>query len=362
MWQTTAKANRYNWMRNRKGVECAFSRPDSVESPNACGAGVQDLLLEKMSVPLGVILCIFEARPDVVPQLVSLAIKSGNGLLLKGSEEVKNSIVVLLSILCGALAPFGCSSLVGLIHSREDVDDVLEMEGIVDLVVVRGSSSLVHNIRERTKMPVLGHAEGICCIYIDAEVDLELACAVCVDSKIDYPAACNSVERVCLHRKHREAGGLFRLLAAFRKVGVEVYAGSEDVQLLLNVPAPPQPTVEFHDLKVIVDVVPDLDAAVSYIHTHGSSHTDAICTSSEQVATEFLNRVDSACVFVNCSTRFSDGQRFGLGAEVGTSTGRVHARGPVGAEGLTTTKYILRGCGQVVNGDKGVTYTHRRKG
>lgn len=170
-------------------------------------------------MPLGVVLCIFEARPDVVPQLIALAIRSGNGLLLKGSEEVQNSILLLLSILCAALAPYGCSSLVGLIQSREDVDDLLEMDGAVDMIVVRGSSTLVRSIRDRTKMPVLGHAEGICCIYVDEDTDLEMACAVCVDSKIDYPAACNAVERICMHRKHREAGGLFRLLAAFRKVG-----------------------------------------------------------------------------------------------------------------------------------------------
>ena len=241
----------------------------------------------------------------------------------------------------------------------QDVDDLLEMDGAVDMIFVRGSPTLVHSIRDRTNMPVLGHSEGICCIYIDAEVDLEMACAVCLDSKVDYPAACNAVERICLHKKHREGGGLFRLLAAFRKVGVEVFGGSEDVQSLLNVAAPPEPAGEFHDLKVIIDVVEDLNAAVAYIHTYGSAHTDAICTSCEDTANEFLNRVDSASVFVNCSTRFSDGQRFGFGAEVGISTGRVHARGPMGANGLTSTKYVVRGCGQVVKGDTGVNYTHR---
>lgn len=240
------------------------------------------------------------------------------------------------------------------------MDDLLEMDGAVDMIVVRGSNTLVHSIRDRTNMPVLGHAEGICCIYIDADVDLEMACAVCLDSKVDYPAACNSVERICMHRKHREAGGLFRLLAAFRKVGVEVYGGSLDVQTLLNVAASPEPVAEFHDLKVILDMVEDMDEAIAYIHTHGSAHTDAICTSSEATADEFLLRVDSSCVFVNCSTRFSDGQRFGLGGEVGISTGRVHARGPVGADGLTSTKYLVRGCGQVVKSDQGVTYTHRK--
>ena len=180
---------------------------------------MQDLVLEKVTVPLGVVLCIFEARPDVVPQLIALAVRSGNGLLLKGSDEILNSILLLMSIMCAALAPYGCSSLVGLIQSREDVDDLLEMDGSVDMAVVRGSNTLVQSIRNRTKMPVLGHAEGICCIYVDADADLEMACAVCVDSKIDYPAACNAVERICMHRKHREGGGLFRLLAAFRKVG-----------------------------------------------------------------------------------------------------------------------------------------------
>jgi delta-1-pyrroline-5-carboxylate synthetase len=237
---------------------------------------------------------------------------------------------------------------------------MLEMDGCVDLIAVRGSSSLVQSIRSRTHLAVLGHADGICTIYVDADVDMESACAVVVDSKVDYPAACNAVERVVMHRRHREGGGLFRMLAALRRVGVEVFGGSEDVQQLLNVPAPPPGVKEFQDMKLILDVADDLSDAIKYIHLHGSEHTDAICTSNEEAAEEFSRRVDSACVFTNCSTRFADGFRFGLGAEVGIATGRVHARGPVGVAGLTTTKYVLRGAGQIVKGDTGVEYTHRK--
>jgi gamma-glutamyl phosphate reductase len=213
-------------------------------------------------------------------------------------------------------------------------------------------------MQEHSKIPVLGHCSGVCNIYVDDDVDMAAACAVCVDSKTDYPVACNAVEKILLHRRHLTDGGIFQLHSALRNANVTVY-GTPAVSKLLGVPLAASLDREYLSLEVTIDVVDDMDAAMRAIHRHGSGHTDCICTRNEANARRFLRTLDAACVFANASTRFSDGFRFALGAELGISTTRIHARGPVGVEGLLTTRFLLRGAGQVVAKDEGVTYTHK---
>eukprot|EP00892_Ulva_mutabilis_P000401 jgi/Ulvmu1/10361/UM061_0044.1 len=319
----------------------------------------QDLVLSKVTSPIGVVLIIFEARPDALPQIAALAIRSGNGLLLKGGKEATHSNTCLHAIITSCLQPACSPELIGLVTSRSEIDELLNLKEYIDLVVPRGSNQLVSYIQNHTSIPVLGHADGICHIYLDKNVDLEQACKICVDAKTDYPAACNAVEKVLVHRAHEASGGIFKLQSALRDAGVTVY-GTDATTLLLGCPEAPSLRHEYGTPEVTIDLVDSMDEAIDKIHTLGSGHTEAICTTDDTVAEDFMRRVDSACVLKNCSTRFSDGFRFGLGAEVGISTSRIHARGPVGVEGLLTTRYLLRGTGQIVAKDKGVEYTHKQ--
>lgn len=325
----------------------------------------EGLVLEKQTAPIGVLLVIFEARPDALPQIAALALRSGNGLLLKGGKEAARSNAALHRVIVDAIgAPLG-GDLIGLVTSRDEIADLLGLHDVIDLVIPRGSNELVSHIQANTKIPVLGHADGICHIYVDAKADLAKARAIVADAKADYPAACNAVEKVLVHEALADsggAGGLDAVLEALRGVGAEVHAGEELARRRPDLGLPPPPAVrhEYSSLGVTVELVPSLAAAVDHIHAHGSGHTEAIVTEDAAAADAFLLGVDSACVFHNASTRFSDGFRFGLGAEVGISTSRIHARGPVGVEGLLTTKWVMRGGGQVVAKDAGVAYTHKR--
>ncbi|KHG25150.1 Delta-1-pyrroline-5-carboxylate synthase [Gossypium arboreum] len=290
------------------------------------------LILEKTSCPLGVLLIVFESRPDALVQIASLAIRSGNGLLLKGGKEAKQSNAILHKVITSAIPKSIGNKLIGLVASREDIPDLLKLDDVIDLVIPRGSNKLVSQIKELTKIPVLGHSDGICHVYVDKSAKGDTAKRIVLDAKIDYPAACNAMETLLVHKDLSSNGLLNTLTKELQHEGVTLYGGPR-ASSLLNIP-------EAHSF-------------------HHDSHTDCIVTENHEVAEIFLHGVDSAAVFHNASTRFCDGARFGLGAEVGISTSRIHARGPVGVEGLLTTRWILRGSGQVVDGDKGVIYTHR---
>ncbi|MFM7393686.1 MAG: glutamate-5-semialdehyde dehydrogenase [Cyanobium sp.] len=308
----------------------------------------QGLVLERISVPLGVLGVIFEARPDAVMQIASLAIRSGNGALLKGGREAtgscRASVAALRRGLAGTAVDPACLEL---LTSREESLALLKLDGLVDLIIPRGSNELVRFIQDNTRIPVLGHADGICHLYVDREVDIPQALRVAIDAKTQYPAACNAIETLLLHREaaaaflgqalpaFAAAGVSLRGDAASRALGVEQAAGDDDWR------------TEYSDLVLAVRVVDDLPQALEHIRTYGSRHTDAICTTNAATAETFLRGVDSAGVYLNCSTRFADGFRYGFGAEVGISTQTLPPRGPVGLEGLVTYRYLLRGEGHI---------------
>ncbi|XP_039064419.1 delta-1-pyrroline-5-carboxylate synthase-like isoform X2 [Hibiscus syriacus] len=316
------------------------------------------LILEKTSSPLGVLLIEFESRPDALVQIASLAIRSGNGLLLKGGKEAKRSNAILHKVITSAIPKNIGDKLIGLVASREDIPDLLKLDDVIDLVIPRGSNKLVSQIKESTKIPVLGHADGICHVFVDKSAKADMAKRIVLDAKTDYPAACNAMETLLVHKDLSSTGLLNEIIMGLQHEGVILYGGSR-ASSLLNIPEAHSFHHEYNSMACTVEIVDDVQAAIDHIHQHGSSHTDCIVTENHEVAEIFLNGVDSASVFHNASTRFCDGARFGLGAEVGISTSRIHARGPVGVEELLTTRWLLRGSGQVVDGDKGVVYSHR---
>eukprot|EP00455_Lapot_gusevi_P051572 TRINITY_DN7720_c0_g1_i6.p1 TRINITY_DN7720_c0_g1~~TRINITY_DN7720_c0_g1_i6.p1 ORF type:complete len:342 (-),score=93.06 TRINITY_DN7720_c0_g1_i6:49-1074(-) len=303
------------------------------------------LVLRQVTCPIGVLLVIFESRPDVLPQVVALSIRSGNGLLVKGGKEAENSNTLLHSLIVQTIeeATGGAvsGSLVGLVHTRNQIDELLKLHNVIDLVIPRGSGQLVSYIQEHTKIPVMGHAEGICHVYVDATINLDKAIRVVRDSKTDYPSACNAAETLLLHRALVQNGQAQAILTALTQAHVQLYAGPKAVAAGFDYPPVASFHHEYSDLAMSVEVVDDVAEAIHHIHQYGSSHTESVVTEDAHVAQRFLQEVDSACVFHNASTRFADGFRFGLGAEVGISTGRIHARGPVGVEGLLTTRWIL---------------------
>lgn len=321
------------------------------------------LLLEKTSVPIGVLLIIFEARPDALPQIASLAIRSGNGLLLKGGREATHSNRALHAAVVAAVeavAPEVGAGAVGLVEGRAEVSALLDMDDVIDLVIPRGGNALVSYVSRNTRIPVLGHADGVCHVYVDAAADADMARRIVADAKTDYPAACNAAETVLVHASRVQDGLARELVDALKARGVTVWGGPRAVEALGLPPLEHGFHHEYSSLDISLEIVDSVDAAIDHINAHGSGHTEVIVTEDKAAADAFLARADAACVHLNCSSRFSDGFRYGLGAEVGISTSRIHARGPVGIEGLLTTKYILKGHGQVVDKDNGVEYTHKK--
>lgn len=305
----------------------------------------EGLELTQVTSPLGVLLVIFEARPDALPQIAALALRAGNGIVLKGGKEARRSNTILHKVLTDALAPDVRPGAIALVQTRSDIAELLELDDVIDLVIPRGSNALVKHIQDNTRIPVLGHADGVCHIYVDDAVDLAEAIAVVQDAKTNYPSACNAVETLLVHRALAADGRLTTLLDGLD--GVRLHA-APDQAAELGLPAAPGLHHEWGDVDLTVCIVDSLDAAIAHIHAHGSGHTEAVLTTDQRVADAFLARVDAAAVFHNASTRFADGYRFGLGAEVGVSTSRLHARGPVGVEGLLTTRWLLRGGGHTV--------------
>ncbi|KEH29009.1 putative glutamate-5-semialdehyde dehydrogenase, Glutamate 5-kinase [Medicago truncatula] len=318
-----------------------------------------ELVLEKISCPLGVLLIIFESRPDALVQIAALAIRSGNGLLLKGGKEARRSNAVLHKVITSAIPDTVSGKLIGLVTSRDEIPDLLKLDDVIDLVVPRGSNKLVSQIKESTRIPVLGHADGICHVYVDKSANIEMAKQIVRDAKTDYPAACNAMETLLVH-KDLCNGGLNELILELQREGVQIYGGPK-ASAVLNISEASSLHHEYSSLACTIEIVEDVFVAIDHINKHGSAHTECIVTEDSEVAETFLSQVDSAAVFHNASTRFCDGARFGLGAEVGISTSRIHARGPVGVEGLLTKKWILRGNGQVVDGDRGVSYTYKEQ-
>lgn len=338
-----------------------------------------ELHLDRVTTPIGTLLVIFESRPDSLPQIAALSLKSGNGLILKGGKEAERSNACLHKIITETVERMTEGlvrrDVISLVKTRSEIKQLLALDDLIDLVVPRGSNALVRFIQDNTKIPVLGHADGVCHVYVDQSADLQKAIRVVLDAKTNYPAACNAMETLLLHESLIESGAADRILRALRLAGVTLLGGpraiklglipSEQAVALSDVEGGDPLHIEYGDLTCACEIVRDVEEAIQHCHDHGSGHTECIITETEEVAERFLSGIDSACVFWNASTRFADGFRLGLGAEVGISTSRIHARGPVGIQGLLTTKWLLRSSRDIghtvgeFSEQEGPKYTHR---
>jgi glutamate-5-semialdehyde dehydrogenase len=349
-----------------RGVLDVAGLPDPLGRQLAATELDDGLTLYKESCPIGVIGIIFEARPEVVPQVAALALKSGNAVVLKGGAEAAHTNQALVTIWREAVSHFPDipPAAINLLRTREDVAQMLALDQEIDLIIPRGSQRFVRYIAEHSRIPVLGHGEGICHVYVDRAASLPMALAIAIDSKVQYPAACNAMETLLVHEN---IAGRFlpEMIARFKAEGVEVRGCPRTIALAQShdvVGASEEDwATEYSDLIISIKVVGSTEEALEHIDCYGSGHTEAIVTEDNNAASHFMTRVDAAGVYQNASTRFSDGFRYGLGAELGISTGKLHARGPVGLEGLTTYKYKLFGDGHVVaaysNGER--TFRHR---
>jgi len=321
------------------------------------------LELYKVSCPIGVIGVVFESRPDALVQISTLCLKSGNAVLLKGGSEAANTNRILSEIIAEASRKAGVpEGWIQLLETREDVAEMLSLDEYIDLVIPRGSNEFVRYIMDSTNIPVLGHADGICHVYADGDADPDMAERIVIDSKCQYVAVCNAAETLLVDAAIAKKF-LPKIKSALEKKEVTLRGCEQAQQIIDCIPATTDDwRTEYLDLVLSVKVVDGLDEAIEHINKYGSHHTDAIVTSDKDKAAKFLDLVDSADVFWNCSTRFSDGYRYGLGAEVGISTNKIHARGPVGLEGLLIYKWKLIGTGQIVadySGPDAKRLTHR---
>ncbi|MFH0848449.1 MAG: glutamate-5-semialdehyde dehydrogenase [archaeon] len=324
------------------------------------------LELYKVTCPIGVIGAIFESRPDALVQIAALCLKSGNAVILKGGSEAAKTNQFLAGLLRKAIRQTGeiPEDSVQLVETREDVSKLLDLDSYIDLLVPRGSSSLVKYVKENTKIPVLGHTEGLCHEFVDEYATLDMAIEICYDAKVQYPAVCNAMNSLLVH-----AGIAERFLPSmaerYKEANVELRGDARARQIVKHIKMATEKDwrTEYLDLILSIKIVDSLDEAIDHINNYSAHHTDGIITENRENAKKFLNEVDSAVVMHNASTRFSDGYRFGFGAEVGISTQRTHARGPVGLEGLVTYKYIVAGSGQIVSsyvGNHAKPFTHRK--
>ena len=343
-----------------KGIQQLMSLPDPIGRRLLRRELDSDLVLERVSVPIGVIGVIFEARPDAMVQISTLCLKSGNCAILKGGKETARTNRVLFSIIHDAAVSAGLPATCLLqAELHNEIDELLQCEKDVDLLIPRGSNQFVQYIMNNTKIPVMGHADGICHIYVDKDVDESMAIDVIIDAKTQYTAACNAVETILVHR---DIAPVFlpKLAKALNRAGVKLRGTQEAEDLIarnsdtaalasiVEIMGEDDFRTEYLDLIISLKVVGDIEEAIEHINRFGSHHTDSILTRDDAAADRFLQMVDSAGVYRNCSTRFADGFRYGFGADVGISTSKLHARGPVGLEGLVTYKYLLRGNGQIV--------------
>jgi len=345
------------------GIESLIRLPDPVGNTLMATELDQGLELYRVSCPIGVIGVIFESRPDALVQISTLCLKSGNAVLLKGGSEAKRTNRILTEIIREASEGAGIpAGWIQLLETRDDVNELLKLDQEVDLIIPRGSNEFVRYIMDHSNIPVLGHADGICHCYVDEAADLEMAVRIVVDAKTQYVAVCNATETVLVHREIA-ASFLPKLKAALDVKGVDIVGCPETRRIIPVGDATEEDwRTEYLDYKLSIRVVDNLEQAIEHINTYGSGHTDAIITENAAAAGKFMELVDSGNVFWNCSTRFSDGFKYGLGAEVGISTNKIHARGPVGLEGLVIYKYKLIGHGHIVEdyANKTKRFTHRK--
>ena len=323
--------------------------------------------LYQIAVPIGVIGMVFESRPDVVPQIISLALKSGNGVLLKGGKESAKTNRAIYEVLIDSIKNKSIpKNAFQLLEKREDVTEMLKLDKYIDLIIPRGSNDFVRFVQSNTKIPVLGHADGICHAYVDKKYDEKKALDVCFDAKVQYPAVCNAIETLLVHEKSAKKF-LPKIGKMYKESSVEMRCCGQSYEILKDLKVKKAKekdwSTEYNDLIIAIKVVKSLEDAVAHINKYGSHHTDTIITEDRKASEYFLNFVDSSSVMLNASTRFADGFRYGKGAEIGISTGKIHARGPTGMEGMLIYKYVLLGNGHKVSdyvGENAKAYTHKK--
>lgn len=350
------------------GVLSVAKQEKAVGKTLSCTELDSGLELFKVTVPIGVICCIFESRPDALVQIASLAIKSGNAVILKGGSEAANTNRFLFELIRDCLKENNLpEEIIQLIEMRSDVKEILGLDNLIDLIIPRGSNEFVKFIQDNTRIPVLGHASGICSVFVDEDADLEKAEKICFDAKTQYPAVCNAMETMIVH-SDIALDFLPVMGKKFVAAGVKLFADeiSKKIFSKNNIPSESAGeknfATEYNDLVLNVKVVKGIDEAIEHINKYGSKHTDSIVTENRENALKFINMVDASSVMWNSSTRFADGYRYGLGSEVGINTGKIHSRGPSGLDSLLTYKYILVGSGNIVadySGKNAKRFLHR---
>lgn len=334
---------------NIEGIKSLMTLADPIGQVQLARELTEGLELFRVTCPIGVVGIVFESRPDALVQIASLCLKSGNSVLLKGGSEAKETNKALFTVIKQAGEKAGLpDGWIGLLETRDDVNQMLSCDEEIDLIIPRGSNAFVKYIMDHSNIPVLGHADGLCHIYVDERADVDLAVKVIVDAKTQSVAVCNAVETLLIH-KNIATVALKPIADALREKAVLLKGDERTVTLVPMEKATSEDwDTEYLDKILSIKIVDSLEEAINHINTHGSGHTDAIITTDDQAAKQFMLLVDSAGVYHNCSTRFADGYRYGFGAEVGIATGKIHARGPMGLEGLCTYKYKLFGHGNTI--------------